>query len=335
MIPLLSHVQVERLGADRLHVRWTTVGGDVEVEVAHGPAPESIDHEHVARVPAGTTECEVGGTGPNPWFVSLTVPGHAVARVAGERLVVFEGLQNFRDLGGYAAADGHVRWGQLFRADSLHKLTPGDHRTIERLGLRVVFDLRGDRERESHPNPLDSIQLAVVGRAVPADVPDDAAARERERADFAASGDGERVLRDLYVGMLVHSPHLFGRLFRGLVAPDGLPAVFHCHAGKDRTGVVGALVLLAVGVSEADVLDDYELTRRYRTLENQQDSYANMLEMGMSPEAAAGVLSTPRWAMEDALESLRADHGGIERYLTGPVSLTPADLAALRTRLVV
>jgi len=132
----------------------------------------------------------------------------------------------------------------------------------------------------------------------------------------------------------VHSGPLFGRLIGTLAEPDGLPAVFHCHAGKDRTGIVAALVLLAIGVDRETVLDDYELTAHYRKFEHQQDSFANMLNRGLSPEVAAGVLSTPRWAMSDAIDALEDDHGGIEQYLTSEVGLSTAQLDALRDALV-
>lgn len=333
MTPVLERVDVERTSASSVRVSWRFAGADAAVDVGHGASPEAIDHAHVATVPAGVSALDLQVDGNEPVFVSLTVHGHAVARVAGERALSFEGLQNFRDLGGYPAGGGHVRWGRLFRADSLHKLTPADHERITALGLRVVYDLRGDKERTTHPNPLENVNLAVVGRPLPVDG-DVADETERTRAELTATGDGERVLRDLYVGMLEHSPHHFARFFQGVLAPGGLPAVFHCHAGKDRTGVVAALVMLAVGVSEADVLDDYELTRRYRTLDNQQDSYANMIELGMSPEAAAGILGTPRWAMADMLTALHDVHGGIEAYLTGPVGLSPANLDRLRALLV-
>lgn len=330
MSPALTHLAVDRTAPDDLVVSWTSTE-DVLLDVGHGPSPDAIDHVHVATVPAGVGSCTLPGVGPGPVFVSVAAHGHAVARIAGERAIAFEGLQNFRDLGGYPARDGHVRWGRLFRADSLHKLTPADHDTIARLGLRVVYDLRGDKERTTHPNPLDNVNLPVVGRPV---LPEGVDEITRTGAALVEIGDGERVLRDLYVGMLDHSAHHFARFFRGILGTDGLPAVFHCHAGKDRTGVVAALVLLAIGVSEDDVLDDYELTRRYRTFENQQDSYANMIEMGMSPEAAAGVLATPRWAMADMLAALDGSHGGIVAYLTGPVGLTPADLDRLHELLV-
>lgn len=111
---------------------------------------------------------------------------------------------------------------------------------------------------------------------------------------------------------------------------DGLPAVFHCHAGKDRTGVVAAILLEALGVDRRDILDDYELTARYRLRSQQDSTYERLLEAGLSPEAAAGVLTTPRWAMEGALGHLDTEYCGVEEYLTGPGRLRKEDLEALR-----
>ncbi|CAB4835716.1 unannotated protein [freshwater metagenome] len=260
--------------------------------------------------------------------MSVGVHGSGTTRVGGERLVRLDGLQNFRDLGGYrVAGGGHTRWGRLFRADSLHKLTATDHATLEGLGLRGIADLRSDKERETHPNPLElAVQYEVVGRL--------RSAPGIEPARDLINVDGEEVLRNIYVGSLEHSADLFGALLTSFASEGGLPAVFHCHAGKDRTGIVAALVLLAVGVDRETVLDDYEITRRYRTFENQQDSYANMIKLGMSPEAAAGVLSTPRWAMQEALDAIDGTYGGIEHYLLSYTSLSNGALDALRAALV-
>jgi hypothetical protein len=92
--------------------------------------------------------------------------------------------------------------------------------------------------------------------------------------------------------------------------------------------------LLGLGVDRETILDDYELTRRYRTLDHQQDSLANLLAIGMSPEAAVGVLATPRWAMRETLDALDSDFGGIEAYLTGPAGMTASSLVDLRNSLV-
>ncbi len=329
MQPWVESVEIESVGSGSVEVRWTFLDEHppCAVDIAYGPRPDTVDHEHVCTADEFARAYTLTGLGPGPHYVSVSPHGTGPAVVAGERLVRLDGLQNFRDLGGYRVASGrHTRWGRLFRADSLHKLTDADRVTLARLGLRVVADLRSDKERVLHPNPLEAIQYEIVGRPRRDE-------NEETPLDFATV-DGEMVLPDIYVGSLVHSAHLFGALLASFASADGLPAVFHCHAGKDRTGIVAALVLLAVGVDREQVLDDYELTRRYRTFENQQDSYANMIELGMSAEAAAGVLSTPRWAMQDALDALDDVHGGVERYLTGPAGMSGRQLEALRDALL-
>ena len=237
-----------------------------------------------------------------------------------DRRVPFEGATNFRDLGGYRTGTGAtVRWRKVFRADSLHGLGPDDLVRYEALGLRAVYDLRGEVERQERPDPVESRHLPVSGR--PADAPP---------AEGLTGDDGERILRDLYVGLIEHAAVLIGQLFTGLAADDGLPAVFHCHAGKDRTGVVAALLLEALGVDREAILDDYELTGRYRLRLHQESSYQSLVKLGLSPEAAAGVLTTPRWAMEEALDELDRRHGGIDAYLVGPANVARSDLGRLR-----
>ena len=110
-------------------------------------------------------------------------------------------------------------------------------------------------------------------------------------------------------------------------APNGDDVLAHV---KDRTGVVAALLLLSLGVDRETVLDDYVATSRYRTIVHQQDSLANMLAAGVAPEAAAGVLGVPRWAMAEAIDAVERDHGGIDAYLSERAGLSPAVLERLR-----
>ena len=110
--------------------------------------------------------------------------------------------------------------------------------------------------------------------------------------------------------------------------------VFHCHAGKDRTGVIAALLLESLGVPRSVVVDDYEATARYRVHTDDPETHQKLIELGMLPEVAAGILSTPRWAMERTLDHLDERHGGVEAYLTGPAGLTEDGIDRLRSRLV-
>jgi protein-tyrosine phosphatase len=108
--------------------------------------------------------------------------------------------------------------------------------------------------------------------------------------------------------------------------------VIHCLAGKDRTGMAVALLLTALGVDRGTVLDDYELSSGYHAARTPEVVEA-FARLGIARAAAEGLMSTPRWAMADALRELDQAYGGVERYLLGPAGLTPPALHALRASL--
>jgi protein-tyrosine phosphatase len=309
-----------------LLVTWELGGDPAAVDIATGATPDHLDHLHETTVPAGQTSYRLTPS-VGRRFVSVAPHGSGPAVVTADRRIAFRGITNFRDLGGYRTGSGAVvRWGKVFRSDALHGLEPDDLDRYQQLGLRTVFDLRGDAEREVSPNPVASRHLKVLSR--PAD-----AAPLVPPTDLTAEA-GEKFLGDMYRGLIDHAAEQIGELFGGLLDVDGLPAVFHCHAGKDRTGVVAALLLEALGVSRSVILDDYELTSRYRLRSQQDSTYEGLLRFGLSPEAAGGVLTTPRWAMEEALGHLDAQYSGVESYLTGPAGMDDQGLEALRARLL-
>jgi protein-tyrosine phosphatase len=349
----VSKVTVQR-DEDGVTVQWEIAGEDTGVEVGVGPTPDGADHAHRVTVPAGGRSVRLDGWpnfGERRLYVSVTPSSRSIAEngggfrgqdlaadlvatdvglVAGERRVRFEEVTNFRDLGGYPIAGGtHTKWARVFRSDALHRLTDRDLTLYHSLGLRAVYDLRHDAERERYPNPFPAVSLSLLAN-VAVGVPRQAAPTASTPSD--ATG-GERVLRDAYVGMLADAGPLFGRLLTGLASPDGLPAVFHCTGGKDRTGMSAALLLELLGVPRPMVLDDYELTSQFRRREHQMESYENLLAIGMSPEAAGAVLGTPRWVMEDALSVLDQDYGGVERYLSERAGMPAETLDNLRSLL--
>ncbi len=328
MSSAVAHVEVETQPDGELLVRWEVDGEPVAVDVATGSRPDHLDHRHERTVPSDQTVLRLPHDATGRLFVSVAPHDGGSVVVATDRRVPFEGVTNFRDIGGYQTRFGaRTRWGLVFRADALHGLSPGDRALYDRLGIVAVYDLRGEVERDERPNPVPSRQLAILGRPADSD-------RSAELASATTQADGERILCDLYVGLIDHAALQIGELFTALSEDNGLPAVFHCHAGKDRTGLVAALLLDALGVERVTILDDYGLTARYRRRTHQESSYARLVESGMSQEAAAGVLATPRWAMQHALEELDRRYGSVADYLRGPASMKPDSLRTLRQRLL-
>ena len=244
-----------------------------------------------------------------------------------ERHVRFEGAHNVRDLGGYrVTGGGQVRRRRVYRADALSPLTRNDLVAFEALAIRTVYDLRGDEERREEPNPMPS-RHCPLGVGLPPDArPDPATLRTIE--------DGERWLHAEYQHRLTNGARAIGIVLRGLCEPDGLPALFHCVGGKDRTGLVAAVLLSCLGVDRETVLDDYVRSAQLRTLATEQAFFAVLVGRGMTEQAATGFLGAPRWVMTDTLTTIDREHGGVDAFLLGPAGVTAADLATLRDLLI-
>jgi protein-tyrosine phosphatase len=146
--------------------------------------------------------------------------------------------------------------------------------------------------------------------------------------------DGEEWLFETYRGILEEAGPVLGQLFSQLAAPDGVPAVFHCAGGKDRTGMAAALLLSWLGVDRQTVLDDYELSNRYGFGDGLPAVIELFVQRGISRPAAEAMLSAPRWAMARALDLLDSEYGGVELYLRGAGLMTDSSLESLRAKLV-
>lgn len=238
------------------------------------------------------------------------------------RVLAFEGSTNFRDLGGYPGEDGRtVRWRRLFRSEHLAGLSPADHQGLAALGVKRSFDFRGVQERAATPYAIDgvvqhslSIEPTVTQRMQAL-----VAAGHAMNAALAME-----LMRELYRSLINDRAARFAEFFQHLLDDDS-PAVFHCTAGKDRTGVAAALFLLALGVPRELVRQDFLLTNQlYRH---------PPLPPSDTPAEVLAVL----WRVEDsylqtALDILDRDHGGPLAYLERRLGLGPAALAALKAR---
>ncbi|MEU6994891.1 tyrosine-protein phosphatase [Streptomyces sp. NPDC046465] len=262
------------------------------------------------------------------------VPAVDAVRDVAQRVLPLEGASNFRDLGGYRTNDGgRTRWGVVFRADAPDRLTTADLAAIDRLGLRVAFDLRTESERTKAPSVLP----LSVRRKTPAI--GGGASRPTPLGDVLGTGRVDSLpddfLHHVYLDMVEHHASAVGQVLTGLTAHDGVPAVIHCSAGKDRTGLVAALLLSVLGVDDATVLDDYTLSRLCFSESRMSRLRPHLAELGLDQERYLAVFGAPRHAMASTLDVLRERWGTVEDYLVGRAGVTSGTIAELRARLVV
>jgi protein tyrosine/serine phosphatase len=246
------------------------------------------------------------------------------------RVVDFSTVFNFRDLGGYPTVDGRaVRWGQLYRSDGLWRLADNDIESFAALGIRTVLDLRRPDELAADGRVVDSLGLAYHNINFHADMwPEE---------DLTAD-DMPRYLADRYAEMAeggLTGANAVGSALRLLVRDDAAPLVFHCAAGKDRTGVLAALTLSVLGVDDDHIADDYALSadaeRRYHASRRALAGGQADEEAGHAPPWVLN--PCPHEAMLIFLTELRDRHGSVEAFLNR-AGITDADTAALRERLL-
>jgi protein-tyrosine phosphatase len=240
------------------------------------------------------------------------------------RKLTFAGCVNFRDLGGYRAADGRsIRWRQLFRADGLTRLDEDDCAQLADIGLATVIDLRTDGEVEQRGRfPAD---FDVEYHHLPlTDVlpPTEDLSRYDEPA-FVTSR---------YEQLFSEGSRSLARAVSLLAEPAALPAVFHCSAGKDRTGILAALILGFLGVPNDVIVEDYALSAQAMValLERLKIEYADAV--AEIERYAPAVVSAAPETMSAFLDSLQHKHGSFEQ-LAVTLGVTEA-VTALRATLL-
>ena len=178
------------------------------------------------------------------------------------RLIALEGAVNVRDLGGYRTEDGRtVRWRRLFRGSRLSHLTETDLATLKSLDIRMVCDLRGVAEREQAPGVADGVVAAVLTMPIE---PTLKGSIDAIVAEWHGNGAApEEVMAAIYRAFALDHARTYRQLLLRLLEEDNVPLLFHCTAGKDRTGFGAALILRLLGVSRRVIARDYLLTNRY------------------------------------------------------------------------
>jgi len=254
----------------------------------------------------------------------VTVARPPLSSATADRSITFQYVFNVRDLGGLPALDGRtVRTGQVFRADGVHRLRGDDLEAARVLGLRTVIDLRTDQEVERGRFPHEEYPVAWHHTPVLRRIWSD--------DELVAGASAAEFLRDRYLDMLVHGGDSIARAVELVAA--GAPALFHCAAGKDRTGVVAAVVLGLLDVSHDDIAADYHASATAMA------AFVDWLTVEF-PEALDSMtsqppeyLEAPAAAMYGFLREVEASYGSMER-LALHLGIGATTIAQLRTNLL-
>jgi protein-tyrosine phosphatase len=241
-------------------------------------------------------------------------------------VVPLEGGSNFRDLGGHRTAEGaRVRRGAVFRSAHLGGLTAADRTALGRLGVKTIVDLRGVNEAAETPHLIDGLACRVVGAHIEPQL------GEKIR-DAVADGSASpflmmQYLTDHYRDYPRRCAPGFRTLFATLSDGAHRPLVFHCTAGKDRTGFASALLLTLLGVHWDDVMEDY-----LRTNDLWTGHIGRYPELDIDTRAA--IVEARRPYLEAAFDVVRADYGSPEAFAEKALGLDAAARERLKADLL-
>ncbi len=255
------------------------------------------------------------------------------------RLLAFEGIPNFRDLGGYRTKDGRqVRWGVLYRSGTLAHASRSDLAALSSLQLTTLVDFRSALEKEEEPNTLpDPVPFAIVN--IPTlDEGNKAMVGELIERIETGNFDGfdpDRMMIDANRQFAVEFVPQFRQFLSTVQSNEGAPLLWHCSAGKDRTGFASAILLRILGVPQDVVMADYMASKQHAA-----DARANQLRILrlFKGDEAADKLQTllgveEAW-LAAAFEAIDAQWGSFENYTAQALQLSAADIESLRTTLL-
>lgn len=284
-------------------------------------------------------------------LASMTAITVASAEVPNEEVLIerhliqMQGSRNFRDLGGYQTEDGKtVKSGLLFRSGVLHHLTDSDYQQIKDLQISTVVDFRANDERDAEPTEWKAGPAHIMTW----DYVMDMSATGEQMAQFMdpelSEATAESLMAEMYRGMVFEQQDHYRDMFDALVETDR-PLLFHCSAGKDRTGIASALILHALGVDQETIVADYTLTEAIYTNPAYANDAPSLTDMDTSDEQYAFMSAMPAPALnalmgarasyiETAFAEMREEFGSVDAYLQEGLGVSEADIAALRARLL-
>ncbi|MBC2019926.1 tyrosine-protein phosphatase [Listeria booriae] len=255
--------------------------------------------------------------------------------VIGERTIPLEGCFNFRDLGGYVNTAGKtVKWGKLYRSSLLTNITEKDKDTLEKLGVSWICDLRSTSEIAAKPTPA----LAHIKNR---HIPIGTAKNESTESQKIDIPDDHRVYEPLMgesYRVFVQSKDGFREIFNDIIEKEEVPFLFHCTAGKDRTGVLGALLLKLLDVPENTILADYELTNQYADnilgeMQGLVNAFSNS-DKKIDLENFRPMAEARPAYLEIAFDEMQKEYGSVDAYLEKGIGITPSEKAKFQTMML-
>jgi protein-tyrosine phosphatase len=252
--------------------------------------------------------------------------GNAQVADSAKRLVPVKGAINFRDLGGYTTKDGHhIKWEKVYRSAAINNLTEFDLQILAARHIYTVVDFRGNDESKKAMDkllPNTDYTLCPAGS--------DSVGNIFKNAANLTTGDS--LMEAFYTSTQYFSARYKPFFDKLLALPDNSALLFHCTAGKDRTGMGAAFFLYALGVPEETIIADYTATNTYRAAENAQSIKQMVGYMHVSEQVAKDMMAAKPAYLEATFAAVRKQYGSVDKFLKEALGLDQAKIKALRAK---
>jgi protein-tyrosine phosphatase len=330
---VFTQASVERTADGKLKIHWNSNVDLGAAKILYSTSPDNIakNGKQLKRINASYNGYITSDPKPGSrlYFYIKTSSGATIT--VAERKVNLQGAFNFRDLGGYKTTDGKtVRWGKLFRGEELGHLTDADIKIVQSMGIKSNVDYRTDAEVNAMPDPvipgITNIRTDAGNAGSTADLMSMIASGQMKDAATAVQ------MMAGFNKQMVDSPKFYVQLMELLNDPNNIGLLQHCTAGKDRTGLGSAIILLALGVDEKTVMDDYLLSNVYRAEANKKavDAVRAQVKDENVVAAISAMMGVQKEFLQAAIDEMKNKYGSIDAFLEKGLGITKQERAKLK-----
>lgn len=309
-------------------IKWETaplIKGQVKVYASTDPEVITEDIP-VAMADISNQQLTIVTNNPEKRYYYLMVFNNQYRVKVAARNINIPGVQNFRDLGGYTAAEGkNIRWGMLYRSGEINHLQECSFKKLKQIGIKTIIDLRSNEEL-ANVTPLQKgfhvVHIPIATGSMDGILKD--LQQDKIKGDTIS-----RIIKSAYRDLTIHYQSEYKKIIEALLDKQNYPIVFHCSEGKGRTDVVAALILTALGVNADIIMEDYHLSNNYFSIPQAVSKYAYKQPV-KSQEAITTLFSTQDDFLNAAKEEIEKNYGDVDTYLKKRLGLNKEKRARLR-----